>query len=111
MAVKLFRDAQGYAIQTEAPTEATFTAQLAQLLSQLIEDGVYDTHWSQVLLPWLTEAVNICCAYRGYKVDEVEQRTLYTAGRVPAQVGEPTHSIQDEPELLAQALRSNGATP
>jgi hypothetical protein len=104
MSVKLFRDETGYAMQTEAPNEVTFTSQFTQLLSDLIEQQTYAGHWRQVLKPWIEQAVNICCAYRGYKVEAVEQRTLYTTGKIGTSPQEPTHLIEDEPALLAQRL-------
>jgi hypothetical protein len=108
MAVKLFRDEHGYGMQTEAPTETIFTHQFANLLSSLIETGTYDNHWRQVLKPWLEQAINICCAYRGYKVEDVEQRTLYSAGKRPLHMADPVHEIRDEAQVLAEALVQNG---
>jgi hypothetical protein len=106
MSVKLFRDEHGYAVQTEAANEQVFTTQLSQLLSQMIEDDAYAGHWQQVLRPWLAQAVNICCAYRGYKTEDVEQRTLYTAGRLPAQTLAPQHEILDESTHLALVMQA-----
>lgn len=112
MAVKLFRDDHHLAIQTEAPNEEMFRAQFAKLLSSLIETNTYSEYWPSVLGPWLEQVVNICCAYRGYKVEGVEQRTLYTAGKVPTFDAEPVHQILDEAQMLFEALPpSNGTQP
>ena len=44
--------------------------------------------------------VNICCAFRGYKVEDVEARTLYTAGQLPTMDVVPAHIVHDEAEMV-----------
>ena len=112
MAVKLYRNAHGYAVQTECETEALFMEQCTRLFSRVVERGTDQGHWESALQGWLPHIVNICCAYRGYKVPEVTQRTLYTAGTLtPVDAEEPAHSIADDAQLLAEALQDlNGQT-
>jgi hypothetical protein len=96
MAIRLFRNEQGYAVQTECRSEEEFTRQFSVLLARLIAQDTYAGHWDAVLNAWLPQMVDICCAYRGYPMPEVTIQTRYTAGQLPTTAGVPTYSMHDE---------------
>ena len=102
MATRLFRNEQGYAVQTDCLSEEDFTRQFSALLAQLLTQDTYAGHWDAVLNAWLPQLVNICCAYRGYPMPEVTIQTLYTAGPLPTTAMVPAHSMYDEAPLPAR---------
>lgn len=105
MSVQLFLTEQGYAVQTECKTEEQFMHQFAKMLSEFYESDQYKgVDLATPLRHWMAHAVNICCAYRGYKTTNVETRLLYTAGKLPTTDNNPLHEIRDEETALLAML-------
>ncbi len=79
MNLKLYKDGDQMAIQTDARDESEFTHAFVALLADMIENKKYEHDWEFQLGFWLPQYVEICCKYRGYKTS-VEERRVLIAG-------------------------------
>lgn len=79
--IEFHKNGDGMAVVTTAPDEDTFVEHFCEALSDLIEAGKYDGDWQFQLRYWLRNFADLVAAYRGYKVDVIERRTLI-AGRI-----------------------------
>lgn len=79
--VELYDDPENrrFALASRAADERSFLSELAKKLSQSLE-GRSANDSEKTLAALLPLAVDICCKYRGYKVDRVYQRMMLVAG-------------------------------
>lgn len=68
-----------FAIASRAPDENAFVFELAKKLAKRLAAGT-DASNETKLVALLPLIVDICCKYRGYKVDSVQQRVVLVAG-------------------------------
>ena len=78
MSTKLFKDGDNMAIQTDEREENDFIRSFCHILSNIIEDGIFDHDWYFQLEYWLPQFVDICCKYRGYKNSVFAKTVLLT---------------------------------
>ena len=82
--IEFHKNGDGMAIVTTAPDEDTFVEHFCEALGKMIDDGKYDGDWEFQLRYWLRNFADLCAAYRGYKVDVQERRTLIAGRLEPA---------------------------
>ena len=75
--VELFEDFQArrFAVSSRADTEHEFVTEIADALSR-----APSADWNMRLREVLPLIVDMCCKYRGYKVDNVTERRELIAG-------------------------------
>ena len=78
--VKLYKDGDRMAVETNAETEEQFHSAFCAELSEVLPDFGGDAEFQ--LGYWLKNYVDICCKLRGYKADVHETRVI-TAGFLP----------------------------
>lgn len=101
--IKLYKDGDQMAIQTDAKDERDFIDTISEALSNMLSDGMFIdvmddktkdiqpieewtekkgktliNDWHFQFEYWLPQIVDICCKYRGYKSTVQEQRVLIT---------------------------------
>lgn len=64
MTVKLYKDGDTMAIKSEAEDEQQFIREISQLLSEMIDEGVFEVDWAFQLGLWLPQIADICSRYR-----------------------------------------------
>ena len=70
-------DSRKFAVSSRAQDEAEFLIEFAHACSMLPHDSETSEMRLRELLPLV---VDICCKYRGYKSDKVQQRMILVAG-------------------------------
>jgi hypothetical protein len=83
MSIRLYKDGDSMAIETDCDDEGTFVRQFCSLMSSLVASETYANDWEACFLGYLPHFVEICNAYRGYKTAQVQTRTVYVAGVIP----------------------------
>lgn len=80
--VKLYRQADDVAIQTNHTDEANFVRHAATALGEAIETQHNEEPPDMLLVLWLPQIVDICCSLRNYKAPLVDKQVVLTAGRI-----------------------------
>ncbi len=90
--VKLFKDGDRMAIETNADTEDVFVDKFSERLSSLIDAGRFDSDWEFQLSHWLRQFSDVVCKLRGYKSEVSEQRVLIAGYAEPSKASEVSES-------------------
>lgn len=80
--VKLYRQADDVAIQTNHTDEGSFVRQVSGALGEAIESQTKEERADALLSLWLPQIVDICAKLRGYKAPLVDEQRVLTAGRI-----------------------------
>lgn len=78
--VKLYRDGEDVAIQTNITSEETFVREVSDALGGKLLSVGEDA--SFVLQSYLPQIIDICAKLRGYKAPLVDEQIVLTAGRL-----------------------------
>lgn len=98
MTVRLYKNGDSMAIETDCKNEDDFISQFNELIDVMIENGDFlgneeaACDWKFQLDYWIPCLVDICCAYRGYK-NNVVKRTVYLSGCLDS--SSPDYEIDD----------------
>jgi hypothetical protein len=97
--VKLYRDGDSVAIQTNTTDESQFVRQASLALGEALENPAREGRADALLALWIPQIVDICASLRGYKAPLVDQQVVRTAGR-----------IYPSEALIVAASEGNGVT-
>ena len=82
-------------ISTDAANESDFMGEIEKLLADMMDTGVFQGDWEFQLQYWLPNIVDICCKYRGYKVEVFEKRWIYAGCSCPDEQSDGVASISN----------------
>lgn len=103
MSIRLYKDGDQMAIETDCEKEETFIEGMSLLLEDLIDKDEFIGDWEFQFRFWLPCIVDLCCAYRGYKND-VEIRKSLLAGRVHPDKLEPRAMIDNRGRVFYSSV-------
>jgi hypothetical protein len=91
--IELYKDGDQMAILTDAKDEREFMDEMSELLDRAIRSNENETDWQFQLQRWLPQMVDVCCKYRGYKCNNVQERRVFVAGDTMLNGSDPLHVI------------------
>lgn len=100
--LEFYEDEKGSGIRSNAKDEREFLDWAAKLISQIIVPNAQiegmdiegcTEHWEGMLKNFLPRIIEICCKYRGYKSEVMEQRILIS-GQILG--GDPQYSLSEK---------------
>jgi hypothetical protein len=81
--VKLYRDGDAVAMQTNCTDEPAFVRQASAALGEALENPKREGRADELLNMWVPQIVDICAKLRGYKAPLVDEQRVLTVGKLP----------------------------